>query len=155
MLMGFLVWLAVLQPEEFEECHVCSIPSTFWELKMVHLPKKMNRMGTHRGFSFMDFFTKQDAKRPFNTLCHSTHLYSQRLVLEWANSKVTLQVLQRKMAEQFHGSLLPPPSVLFLACRSGFLGSSSSWHPFLSKVVLLFVSVGFISRSLASARRSP
>lgn len=37
-------------------------PSTFGELKTVRLPKKMMGTGTHRGFGFVDFLTKQDAK---------------------------------------------------------------------------------------------
>nr|XP_020022553.1 probable RNA-binding protein 19 isoform X2 [Castor canadensis] len=63
----------------------------------------MTGTGAHRGFGFVDFLTKQDAKRAFNALCHSTHLYGRRLVLEWADSEVTVQALRRKTAEHFHG----------------------------------------------------
>lgn len=76
--------------------------STFGELKTVRLPKKMAGTGTHRGFGFVDFLTKQDAKRAFNALCHSTHLYGRRLVLEWADAEVSLPELRRKTAERFH-----------------------------------------------------
>ncbi|XP_057230179.1 probable RNA-binding protein 19 [Malurus melanocephalus] len=76
--------------------------STFGELKTVRLPKKMAGTGSHRGFGFVDFVTKQDAKKAFNALCHSTHLYGRRLVLEWADTDETLEALRRKTAEHFH-----------------------------------------------------
>ncbi|XP_077164445.1 putative RNA-binding protein 19 isoform X2 [Paroedura picta] len=78
--------------------------STFGELKTVRLPKKMVGTGSHRGFGFVDFLTKQDAKRAFTALCHSTHLYGRRLVLEWADSEETVETLRRKTAEHFHES---------------------------------------------------
>lgn len=34
----------------------------FGELKFVRLPKKMGGTGSHRGFGFVDFLTRQDAK---------------------------------------------------------------------------------------------
>ncbi|NXI86301.1 RBM19 protein, partial [Rhipidura dahli] len=78
--------------------------STFGELKTVRLPKKMAGTGSHRGFGFVDFVTKQDAKKAFNALCHSTHLYGRRLVLEWADTEETLEALRRRTAEHFHDS---------------------------------------------------
>ncbi|XP_073917239.1 probable RNA-binding protein 19 isoform X2 [Castor canadensis] len=91
--------------------------STFGELKNVRLPKKMTGTGAHRGFGFVDFLTKQDAKRAFNALCHSTHLYGRRLVLEWADSEVTVQALRRKTAEHFH----EPPKKKRSAVLDGIL----------------------------------
>uniref|UniRef100_A0A8D0H2K3 RNA binding motif protein 19 n=1 Tax=Sphenodon punctatus TaxID=8508 RepID=A0A8D0H2K3_SPHPU len=80
--------------------------STFGELKTVRLPKKMVGTGSHRGFGFVDFLTKQDAKKAFNALCHSTHLYGRRLVLEWADAEDTVEALRRKTAEHFHGNVV-------------------------------------------------
>ncbi|KFV77397.1 putative RNA-binding protein 19, partial [Dryobates pubescens] len=76
--------------------------STFGELKTVRLPKKLAGTGSHRGFGFVDFLTKQDAKKAFNALCHSTHLYGRRLVLEWADTEETVEALRRKTADHFH-----------------------------------------------------
>uniref|UniRef100_A0A669F7A2 RNA binding motif protein 19 n=1 Tax=Oreochromis niloticus TaxID=8128 RepID=A0A669F7A2_ORENI len=76
---------------------------TFGELKTVRLPKKAAGSGSHRGFGFVDFLTKQDAKKAFAALCHSTHLYGRRLVLEWADAEETVEALRRKTAEHFHG----------------------------------------------------
>ncbi|AWP07016.1 putative RNA-binding protein 19 isoform 3 [Scophthalmus maximus] len=78
---------------------------TFGELKTVRLPKKAAGSGKHRGFGFIDFLTKQDAKRAFAALCHSTHLYGRRLVLEWADAEETVETLRRKTAEHFHAEI--------------------------------------------------
>uniref|UniRef100_A0A3P9MVY9 Probable RNA-binding protein 19 n=1 Tax=Poecilia reticulata TaxID=8081 RepID=A0A3P9MVY9_POERE len=78
---------------------------TFGELKTVRLPKKAAGSGNHRGFAFVDFLTKQDAKKAFAALCHSTHLYGRRLVLEWADAEDTVETLRQKTAEHFHGDL--------------------------------------------------
>ncbi|EOB07252.1 Putative RNA-binding protein 19 [Anas platyrhynchos] len=44
--------------------------------------------------------------KAFNALCHSTHLYGRRLVLEWADTEEsTVEALRRKTADHFHGSL--------------------------------------------------
>ncbi|XP_061842410.1 probable RNA-binding protein 19 [Nerophis lumbriciformis] len=75
---------------------------TFGELKTVRLPKKAAGSGSHRGFGFIDFITKQDAKKAFAALCHSTHLFGRRLVLEWADAEETVETLRRKTAEHFH-----------------------------------------------------
>uniref|UniRef100_A0A8C5F7W4 RRM domain-containing protein n=1 Tax=Gadus morhua TaxID=8049 RepID=A0A8C5F7W4_GADMO len=76
--------------------------STFGELQTVRLPKKSAGDGCHRGFGFIDFLTKQDAKKAFTALCHSTHLYGRRLVLEWADGEDAVETLRKKTAEHFH-----------------------------------------------------
>ncbi|XP_059844270.1 probable RNA-binding protein 19 isoform X1 [Hypanus sabinus] len=78
--------------------------STFGEIKSVRLPKKMGGTGVHRGFGFVEFLTKQEAKKAFNALCHSTHLYGRRLVLEWADSEDTLETLRKRTAAHYHDS---------------------------------------------------
>ncbi|CAL8248219.1 unnamed protein product [Merluccius merluccius] len=75
---------------------------TFGELQTVRLPKKSSGSGNHRGFGFIDFLTKQDAKKAFAALCHSTHLYGRRLVLEWADGEEAVETLRRKTAEHYH-----------------------------------------------------
>ncbi|XP_047110139.1 probable RNA-binding protein 19 [Schistocerca piceifrons] len=74
---------------------------TFGELKAVRLPKKMVGTGQHRGFAFIDYHTKHDAKRAFKTLCQSTHLYGRRLVLEWAETEENVDELRKRTAEHF------------------------------------------------------
>lgn len=89
-------------PFEAKRKEVFELFKTFGELKSVRLPSKATGSGTHRGFGFVDFLTKQDAKRAFEALCHSTHLYGRRLVLEWAEDTEDLQDLRRKTSEHFH-----------------------------------------------------
>lgn len=64
------------------ETPLCSlfVLSTFGELKTVRLPKKMAGTGTHRGFGFVDFLSKQDAKvstGPCPAACRRSSLQMQ------------------------------------------------------------------------------
>ncbi|XP_013085618.2 probable RNA-binding protein 19 isoform X1 [Biomphalaria glabrata] len=88
-------------PFEAKKKEVEELFKVFGELKFVRLPKKLGGTGPHRGFAFVDFVSKQDAKRAFNALCHSTHLYGRRLVLEWAEVEESLDDLRRKTAQHF------------------------------------------------------
>ncbi|KAH9524247.1 putative RNA-binding protein 19 [Bulinus truncatus] len=88
-------------PFEANKKEVEELFKVFGELKFVRLPKKLGGTGPHRGFAFVDFVSKQDAKRAFNALCHSTHLYGRRLVLEWAEIEESLDDLRRKTAQHF------------------------------------------------------
>lgn len=73
----------------------------FGELKAVRLPRKMVGTGPHRGFGFVDYVTKSDAKRAFEALCQSTHLYGRRLVLEWAAPEESVEELRKRTAQHF------------------------------------------------------
>ena len=79
-------------PFEANVKEVQDIFATFGHLKNVRLPKKVT--GSHRGFAFVEFLTKDEAKKAFDKLCHSTHLYGRRLVLEWASEEETLENLR-------------------------------------------------------------
>ena len=54
----------------------------FGHIKKVRLPKKVNS-SNHRGFGFVEFATKDEARLSFRELKH-THLYSRKLVIEYA-----------------------------------------------------------------------
>jgi multiple RNA-binding domain-containing protein 1 len=56
---------------------------------------------SHRGFGFVEYLTKTDARRAFDELVHSTHLYGRRLVLEWAKSDESLGELRDKTLDHF------------------------------------------------------
>ena len=61
--------------------------SAFGDLQFARLPKKLHGTGSHRGFAFIEYMSKNDAKKAFNSLSSSTHLYGRRLVLEWAKTE--------------------------------------------------------------------
>jgi multiple RNA-binding domain-containing protein 1 len=89
-------------PFEAKASEVKQLFGVFGELKSVRVPKKVGSIATHRGFAFVDFLTKEDAKRAFEALCHSTHLYGRRLVLEWADTEAdSLEAIRRKTAQHF------------------------------------------------------
>ncbi|XP_035215935.1 probable RNA-binding protein 19 isoform X1 [Stegodyphus dumicola] len=89
-------------PFQASESEVKDLFKQYGELKFVRLPKKHDGSSEHRGFGFVDFCTKVDAKRAFEALCHSTHLYNRRLVLEWANPEAdSVTELRKKTAKDF------------------------------------------------------
>ena len=89
-------------PFEASQREIEDVFKTFGQLKAVRLPKKVT--GSHRGFAFVEFHTAEEAKKAFEALCHSTHLYGRRLVLEWADAKdeeTTIGDLRAKTANSF------------------------------------------------------
>lgn len=78
---------------------------TFGELKGIRLPKKaFPGPEQHRGFGFVDFVNKSDAKNAFEALSQSTHLYGRRLVLEWASTEEDLGEIRKRTADESVGS---------------------------------------------------
>ena len=55
-------------PFEATSREVEEIFKTFGSLKSVRLPKKVT--GSHRGFAFVDFHSKEEAKKAYDALCH-------------------------------------------------------------------------------------
>ena len=90
-------------PFEASQREVRELFQTFGQLKTVRLPKKMASVGQHRGFGFVEFMTKEDAQRAFDSLCFSTHLYGRRLVLEWAEGEESVEEIRKRTADHFHG----------------------------------------------------
>jgi len=81
------------------------IHSTFGELKTVRLPKKMAGTGSHRGFGFVDFLTKQDAKV---RSCPPSLAPSQP-GLGAEGGEGSLEAVSHWGLAQFWGQLLPFP----------------------------------------------
>eukprot|EP00940_MAST-03C_sp_MAST-3C-sp2_P000920 g920.t1 len=77
---------------------------SFGQLRSVRIPRKFD--DGHRGFGFVEYISKQDAKNAFEKLS-STHFYGRRLVVEWAAEKESIEDLraksQRDMARTIRG----------------------------------------------------
>ncbi|KAJ3195183.1 hypothetical protein HK101_000893 [Irineochytrium annulatum] len=86
-------------PFEATKKDIQKLYSSFGQVKSVRLPKKAD--GTHRGFCFVDFLTKQEAVAAFKSL-GSTHLYGRHLVMEWAEDDADVEAMRAKTAKSFY-----------------------------------------------------
>ncbi|GAX79039.1 hypothetical protein CEUSTIGMA_g6479.t1 [Chlamydomonas eustigma] len=77
---------------------IASLFSPFGHLKSCRLPKKFD--GSHRGFAFVDFVTKQEAKNAIEGV-GGTHLYGRRLVVEYAQEEGNIDDLRAKTASKY------------------------------------------------------
>ncbi|XP_015516900.2 probable RNA-binding protein 19 [Neodiprion lecontei] len=89
-------------PFQANASEVQELFKAFGEIKALRLPKKMSTSESHRGFAFVDYYTKSDAKKAFKALCQSTHLYGRRLVLEWAQTEEGIDEIRKRTAKHFH-----------------------------------------------------
>ncbi|ETN80768.1 hypothetical protein NECAME_08942 [Necator americanus] len=78
-----------------------SLFTSFGEVKSIRIPNKVGSKVQHRGFGFVDFISVPEARRAFDALVHSTHIYGRRLVLEWAKSDDSVEEMREKTAEKF------------------------------------------------------
>ncbi|KAJ3207744.1 putative RNA-binding protein 19 [Dinochytrium kinnereticum] len=85
-------------PFEASKKDVRQLFTTFGQVKSVRLPKKFD--GTHRGFCFVDFLTKQEALAAFKSLS-ATHLYGRHLVIEWAEDDTGVEAVRKRTAKAF------------------------------------------------------
>ncbi|KAL0038738.1 hypothetical protein WJX79_005880 [Trebouxia sp. C0005] len=70
-------------------------------MKSCRLPRKFD--GTPRGFAFIEFVTKQEAKNAMESIA-GAHLYGRRLVVEWAEQgDEGLDEIRAKTAAKFRG----------------------------------------------------
>lgn len=71
--------------------------SPYGQVESVRIPRKFD--GTSRGYGFVEFLTKQEAKNALEALTH-THLYGRHLVLDYAqDSNKSLDELRKKAAK--------------------------------------------------------
>ncbi|CAD5219002.1 unnamed protein product [Bursaphelenchus okinawaensis] len=89
-------------PFQASEKEIKALFTSFGEIKFVRLPRKVASASKHRGFCFVDFVSKLDAKTAFDALVHSTHLYGRRLVLEWAKESETIDEIRERTNKKFN-----------------------------------------------------
>jgi multiple RNA-binding domain-containing protein 1 len=77
--------------------------SAYGQLKTVRLPKKY--AGGHRGFAFIEFLGQQEAKNAMKYL-KNTHLYGRHLVIEAAEDIADLDVMRKRVDEQYEKHIL-------------------------------------------------
>ena len=88
-------------PFEATKKDIRQLFAPFGQLKSVRVPKKSQLgSGQHRGFAFVDFLTKQEAKNAFEALS-STHLYGRHVVIEWAEDDASVEALRQKTRKHF------------------------------------------------------
>ncbi|KAH8259063.1 hypothetical protein KR038_012169 [Drosophila bunnanda] len=94
-------------PFQAQYREVRDIFKAFGELRSLRIPKKAaGGEETHRGFGFVDYMSKAEAKRAFEALSASTHLYGRRLVLEWSanDDSQDVEELRKRTAAKFGNS---------------------------------------------------
>jgi len=72
--------------------------SPFGHVKDLRIPRKFD--GTHRGFAFVEFSTKQEAQTALDSL-GSTHFYGRHLVVERAKETEGLEEVRERTAAKF------------------------------------------------------
>ncbi|XP_017030590.1 probable RNA-binding protein 19 [Drosophila kikkawai] len=91
-------------PFQAQYREVRDIFKAFGELRSLRIPKKATAgEEAHRGFGFVDYMSKAEAKRAFEALSASTHLYGRRLVLEWSanDDSQDVEQLRKRTATKF------------------------------------------------------
>lgn len=86
---------------ETDKKEVKELCTAFGQIKSLRMPKKFD--GGHRGFAFVDFVSKKEAKNAFEALSVSTHLYGRRMVIEWATDDTSVEGMQHKTKQSFDG----------------------------------------------------
>ncbi|CAG8679703.1 10509_t:CDS:2, partial [Racocetra persica] len=71
---------------------------TYGQIKTLRLPKKFD--GTSRGFAFVEFLTKRDARNVMEQL-QNTHLLGRHLILEYADDDKNVEELREKIGKEF------------------------------------------------------
>ncbi|KAI9317518.1 hypothetical protein BX666DRAFT_1938025 [Dichotomocladium elegans] len=85
-------------PFEATEKELRELFSAYGQLKSLRAPKKFN--GGHRGFAFLEFTTKQEAKNVFESM-GNIHLYGRHLVLDWAKDDEGVDALREKTSRNY------------------------------------------------------
>ncbi|CAG8605516.1 9523_t:CDS:10 [Funneliformis caledonium] len=70
----------------------------YGQIKSLRIPKKFDR--TSRGFAFIEFLTKRDARNVMENL-RDTHLLGRHLILEYAETEKNVEELREKAGREY------------------------------------------------------
>ena len=103
-------------PFEGTAADIRKLFSAHSQIKSVRLPKKVDEYdpltGTkapHRGFAFVEFLTREEAKAALQT-CSNTHLYGRHLVIEYAADNTSVDALRDKASRKSLADLPSKPA---------------------------------------------
>uniref|UniRef100_A0A7S1HT60 RRM domain-containing protein n=1 Tax=Eutreptiella gymnastica TaxID=73025 RepID=A0A7S1HT60_9EUGL len=103
-------------PFEGTAADIRKLFSAHAQIKSVRLPKKVDEYdpltGTkapHRGFAFVEFLTREEAKAALQT-CSNTHLYGRHLVIEYAADNTSVDSLRDKASRKSLADLPTKPA---------------------------------------------
>lgn len=70
-------------PFQAKQMEIEQLFKAYSDVISIRLPKKQGKPTEHRGFGFVEFASKNEAKKAIETLGKSTRIYGRRLVLEY------------------------------------------------------------------------
>ena len=86
---------------------IAQLFGSFGQIKDIRIPKKYD--GTHRGFCFVQFHIKEDAKGAFEAL-QSSHLYGRKLIIQWAkDEELTTKEMQERTEARYESMITNNP----------------------------------------------
>eukprot|EP00055_Hartaetosiga_balthica_P003226 m.7002 g.7002 ORF g.7002 m.7002 type:complete len:1022 (-) comp2691_c0_seq1:348-3413(-) len=78
--------------------------AAYGDIKTLRLPKKSFDASQHRGFAFIEYSTKEEAKNAVQALSGSTHLYGRRLIVDYAEDNNSMEALRAKASKPRRGN---------------------------------------------------
>ncbi|CAG8619995.1 6527_t:CDS:10 [Funneliformis mosseae] len=98
LLDGHALQLKFSNPFETTIKELRELFGAYGQIKSLRIPKKFDR--TSRGFAFIEFLTKRDARNVMENL-RDTHLLGRHLILEYAETEKNVEELREKAGREY------------------------------------------------------